>query len=147
MASRRPSPNLKWSDLACRSKPPVPYPMELRSEVLPRLCEMFEGMRRAVNQPLRVLSAYRTPEHNRKVGGKSKSYHIKGMALDLACPANMSLSEFHSLVESHARLKESLIGGLGIYRWGIHIDCRQRRRRPNGKDHAFWQGDSLKSRG
>ena len=37
---------------------------------------------------LRITSGYRTPEHNKKVGGARQSFHKRGMAID--CYAGMS---------------------------------------------------------
>lgn len=35
--------------------------------------------------PFRITSAYRTEEHNRKVGGTPNSAHLRGRAFDIAC--------------------------------------------------------------
>jgi len=35
--------------------------------------------------PVRVNSGYRTPEHNREVGGVPNSLHCEGKAVDLSC--------------------------------------------------------------
>lgn len=35
--------------------------------------------------PFTITSGYRTPEHNREVGGVKTSSHIKGYAADIAC--------------------------------------------------------------
>ncbi|HEY0629880.1 MAG TPA: D-Ala-D-Ala carboxypeptidase family metallohydrolase, partial [Sphingomicrobium sp.] len=32
----------------------------------------------------RVTSTYRSPEHNRRVGGVANSYHLRGKAIDIA---------------------------------------------------------------
>src|SRR5688572_1843491 len=32
----------------------------------------------------RVTSTYRSPEHNRRVGGVANSYHLRGRAIDIA---------------------------------------------------------------
>ena len=76
--------------------------------------------------PLIVTSAYRTPEHNEKVGGAKNSYHIRGEAVDLK-PTMGGLEELFILTASL-----SDVGGLGIYETGIiHIDLRK-----EGK--VFW---------
>lgn len=34
--------------------------------------------------PFKINSAYRSPEHNAKVGGKPNSSHLKGLAVDIS---------------------------------------------------------------
>ena len=50
---------------------------------LRRLALFLEDVRKAVGMPLRINSAYRSPEANAKVGGKSTSQHCRGTAADL----------------------------------------------------------------
>jgi hypothetical protein len=50
---------------------------------LRRLALFLEEVRKAVGMPLRINSAYRSPEANKKVGGKSTSQHCKGVAADI----------------------------------------------------------------
>src|SRR6478752_3641941 len=45
-----------------------------RLEVVRRLCG---------NRPIRILSGFRTPAHNKEVGGASQSYHLVGKAADI----------------------------------------------------------------
>jgi hypothetical protein len=50
---------------------------------LRRLALFLEDVRTAVGMPLRISSGYRSPEVNKKVGGKSTSQHCRGVAADL----------------------------------------------------------------
>ena len=50
---------------------------------LRRLALFLEEVRTAVGMPLRISSGYRSPEANKKVGGKSTSQHCRGVAADL----------------------------------------------------------------
>lgn len=43
----------------------------------------LQRLRDALGVPLIVVSAYRSPEHNRRVGGAKDSYHMKGCAFDI----------------------------------------------------------------
>lgn len=47
------------------------------------LIEVLQKIREHFGKPVIINSAYRTPEHNRRVGGSSGSYHVKGMAADI----------------------------------------------------------------
>ena len=79
--------------------------------------DTLQALRVRLGKPLIVLSAYRSPEHNRAVGGAKASKHMKGIAFDIAM-ANHDPEAF----EAAARA----IGfqGFGFYpRSGfIHID-------------------------
>ncbi len=50
---------------------------------LTELCQLLEKVRTAIgNKPMRITSGYRTPAHNKAVGGAKNSFHIRGMAAD-----------------------------------------------------------------
>ena len=64
-----------------------------------------------------ITSSYRSPEYNASVGGASKSMHLQGRAVDIACS------------DSHDRMiiiKEALELGLtvGVASSFLHIDDR-----------------------
>ena len=81
---RGPSRHLSWRELECHDKARTPYPENFRQDRLPVLASVFEMIRSGIgDRPLRILSAYRTPEHNRYVGGAPMSQHVQGRALDL----------------------------------------------------------------
>jgi hypothetical protein len=50
---------------------------------LRRLALFLEEVRKAVGMPLHINSAYRSPDANKKVGGKPTSQHCKGTAADI----------------------------------------------------------------
>ena len=58
--------------------PPNDVLMNLR-----RLALFLEDVRKVVQMPLHINSAYRSPEANKLVGGKSTSQHCKGAAADI----------------------------------------------------------------
>ena len=58
--------------------PPNEVLMNLR-----RLALFLEEVRKVVGMPLHINSAYRSPEANAKVGGKSTSQHCRGAAADI----------------------------------------------------------------
>lgn len=115
--TRGPSRFLSWRELACKDG--TPYPAEWRADRAVALAAVFEALRAAVGGPLVVLSAYRTPAHNRFVGGARNSQHVQGRALDLAVPAGWTVDEFADL----ARRVEG-VGGVGIYPTFVHVDTR-----------------------
>jgi hypothetical protein len=50
---------------------------------LRRLALFLEDVRKLLDKPIQINSAYRSPETNAKVGGKSTSQHCRGTAADL----------------------------------------------------------------
>lgn len=69
-----------------------------------------------------ILSAYRCPRYNRAVGGKSGSYHMSNVAIDV---------KFHGAspwrvasVARYLRKKRKFEGGVGRYSSFVHVDTR-----------------------
>jgi len=102
-------PSFSPSEIACRGTGQI----KLHPEALDRL----QALRNTLGKPLIVLSAYRSPEHNRAVGGAQRSKHIDGTAFDISM-ANHDPAAF----EAAARAVGFL--GFGFYpRSGfMHID-------------------------
>lgn len=72
-------------------------------------------------KPFTVVSGYRDPEHNKKVGGTSKSQHLSHNAVDISIP-NASKEDTLRFVSIASK---NGIGGIGVYHAGsIHIDVR-----------------------
>ena len=44
----------------------------------------LDEAREKADIPFVINSAYRTPEHNAKIGGKPNSSHLKGLAVDIS---------------------------------------------------------------
>lgn len=49
--------------------------------------QMLEEFRIWYNRPMTITSGYRTKPFNKEVGGASNSYHLKGLAADVALPS------------------------------------------------------------
>ena len=48
------------------------------------LVEILQKVRSHFGKAVSITSAYRTPSHNRSVGGATSSYHVKGQAADIS---------------------------------------------------------------
>lgn len=132
-----PSAHLSWSELACKDG--TPYPEALRSTRAVDLAALFEAIRALCGgQPLTVSSAYRSPAHNRKIGGAPDSQHMQGRALDLKPPAGMTVPEFYERIWQ-ARDSLPKLGGIARYRTFVHVDTRPR---APGQRLALWNGGS-----
>ena len=79
--------------------------------------DKLQALRDRLGKPLIVRSAYRSPEHNRTVGGATRSKHLDGAAFDIAM-AN------HDPVVFEVGAREVGFLGFGFYpRSGfIHVD-------------------------
>ena len=76
----------------------------------------LDEAREIANIPFKINSAYRSKEHNAKIGGKPNSSHLKGLAVDI------------SVTDSRSRfiVLEALIkvgfNRIGIADTFIHVD-------------------------
>ena len=122
--------HLDEHELCCHDEHETPYPEErVNDGTLYRLVEMFESIRTACgNKPIKVNCAYRTPRHNKVVGGGEHSQHLKGKALDLHPPEGMTVADFHEKIWTCAEQDGSRIGGIGVYDTFVHVDIRDRLR-------------------
>ena len=79
--------------------------------------DTLQALRDRIGKPLIVRSAYRSPEHNRAVGGATRSKHLDGTAFDIAMTN-------HNPVAFEAAAREVWFLGFGFYpRSGfIHVD-------------------------
>ena len=101
--------NFSPAEIACRGT----GQLKLHPEAMDKL----EALRDRLGKPLIIRSAYRSPEHNRAVGGAIRSKHMDGTAFDIAM-AN------HDPVAFEAAAREVGFLGFGFYpRSGfMHID-------------------------
>jgi uncharacterized protein YcbK (DUF882 family) len=77
---------------------------------------MIDKARDFAGTPFKINSGYRTLAHNRKVGGKLSSSHLKGMAADIHCAND---------TERHKILMGCIKAGftrIGIAKTFIHVD-------------------------
>lgn len=85
--------------------------------------KVIDRMSREMGVPVRViLSAYRSPHYNRAVGGKSRSYHMSNMAVDVVF---RGVSPWHAAsVARRLRDGGKFKGGIGRYYGFVHVDTR-----------------------
>ena len=102
-------PNFSPAEIACRGT----GKLLINEPALDKL----QALRDRLGKPLIVRSAYRSSEHNRAVGGATRSKHLDGAAFDIAM-AN------HDPVAFEAAARAVGFLGFGFYpRSGfIHVD-------------------------
>ena len=99
---------------------------EMPSDVLKNVIELagdLQKIRDVANCPIHINSAYRSPSHNKAIGGVSDSKHILGIAADLTS-RNHTPSELYDIIESMILCGEIAEGGLGLYNSFVHYDRR-----------------------
>lgn len=53
-------------------------------KIYPSVIDFLQYVRNKVKRPIIITSGYRTIEYNKKVGGKEKSQHLIGSAVDIS---------------------------------------------------------------
>ena len=83
------------------------------------LLKVLDKLRDKIGEPIYINSGYRTPEHNKAVGGSTLSYHMYGMAADIR-------AEKHTPKQLYTILDEMLEGwgGLEEHETFLHVDVR-----------------------
>ncbi len=93
-----------------------------------KLLSVLTLIRVKTNLPIYIMSGYRTPEYNSKIGGHIHSYHQAGMAADWTFGAKYNTVEELYLHIDDEYLHQTWLGGLGLYasRNFIHFDVQPR---------------------
>ena len=92
----------------------------------------LQAIRNWACAPVKITSGYRTPAHNKKIGGSVSSYHVEGQAADIVVTGKT--------VEEVARFAEAIgVTGIEVNKDSnyVHVDTRRARyywRRVGGKN-------------
>lgn len=87
--------------------------------ISPKLVTILQKIRTHFGKAVTITSAYRTPTHNKAVGGTTYSQHLYGMAADIKV-SGVSPKK----VAEYAEKVLPNTGGIGIYDTFTHIDVR-----------------------
>lgn len=112
--------NFKLEEFACHDGTPVP------PELVPTvktLAEKLEIIREALGKPIKILSGYRTPAWNKKVGGAKSSTHMQGKAADITVE-DIEPSTVAETIEQLIKEGKLPPSGLGRYKGFTHYDIR-----------------------
>lgn len=117
------SPHFRKEEAACKDGTFVPYSLIHNAR---KHAFNLERLRHALNDnPVRIISWYRTPSYNYAVGGASQSKHVEALATDHP----VEWVKKHPNFEKYAE-KYFANGGIGAYPGGNrHLDSRGYRAR------------------
>ena len=118
--NKKVSTNFKVKEFACQDGSD---PVFVDSELVTVLLKIRNHFGVAVT----ITSAYRTPSHNKQVGGTTFSQHCYGRAADIKVKGVAP--------KTVAKYAEEILknrGGIGVYSTFTHIDVRS--------DRARWKG-------
>ncbi|MDP3768295.1 MAG: D-Ala-D-Ala carboxypeptidase family metallohydrolase [Dehalococcoidia bacterium] len=121
------------------SRDGTPYPERWIAPRLTPLVAVLEDLRARVGErAITILSGYRSPAHNRAVGGARASQHMEGRAADIRV-AGMTPAQVHAELLAMYNEGDHRIGGLGLYNSFVHVDVR-----PSGAGRlARWTGSRV----
>ena len=125
--------NFHIEEFYCHDGVPVPDDMYL--DVL-ELAENLQVLRDTIGKPIKIVSGYRHPEYNKKIGGARNSQHMLATAADIKVKG-MGTEKLSSIIE--AAITDGIMkkGGVGRYPSFTHYDTR-------GKN-SRWRGTRSKS--
>ena len=104
------------------SKDGAPMPDDVLENVKV-VAEQLQVLRDVLNIPITINSAYRSPKHNKKIGGVKNSQHITGKAVDIV--AKGITTNYLAFKINELILKGKMLeGGIGIYDTFVHYDIR-----------------------
>ena len=85
--------------------------------------DMMDFLREYYRKPLNVSSWYREKDFNARVGGHTKSCHLDGIATDILLPGISNNTRTKLTTAWNAIcISQGVIGGVGVYSWGMHFD-------------------------
>lgn len=127
--------NFSLHEFRCRDGSDVPneYMGNVRE-----LAENLQVLRGKIGKPITVISGYRSPEYNKKIGGARRSQHMIANAGDLIVK-DMTPDELKAEIVQLIKEGKMKKGGVGLYTHFTHYDVRGFNRRWYGKGIKDYQ--------
>jgi uncharacterized protein YcbK (DUF882 family) len=88
-----------------------------------KLANQLQVLRDYLGKQISINSAYRSPSHNKSVGGAKNSQHLYGKASDITVK-EMTPKQVYDAIEILISNGAMLQGGLGLYNTFVHYDFR-----------------------
>lgn len=93
-----------------------------------KAADNLQILRDCLGESIIINSAYRCKDHNKKVGGKTNSSHLKGLATDITAKGS-SVDLLNETIEHLIESGSLKQGGLGLYNTFVHYDIRGKKAR------------------
>lgn len=117
------SQDFHLDEFDCHDGTPVPYELQ---PVLQILVEgVLQPIRERVGVPVFVISGYRTPDYNRRIGGAALSTHVSAAGADIRTTVDAVKLLHHTIKTMWEKDHIPALGGLGLYRTWVHVDTRK----------------------
>ena len=114
------TPHFRWEEAKCKDGTHVPA--SLRGNAVRHAWQLERFRHRLGDKSIPVLSWYRSPSYNRKIGGASKSQHMNALATDFSTQVINRIGRGKFFAEAEKVWKT---GGVGKYPSGSgHTDTR-----------------------
>jgi uncharacterized protein YcbK (DUF882 family) len=120
--------NFTAQEFACREGGCPAGPL---AENMQELAKNLQVIRDAIGKPVNIISGYRSPTYNKKIGGAKKSQHMEAKAADIKV-SGMEPKEVHTIVLTLIKEGKIKQGGVGVYSTFVHYDIRGRAARWSG---------------
>jgi len=104
-------------------------------ETVKTLAEQLQKIRDHFGKPITIISGYRSPEYNSRIGGARRSQHMLATAADIVV-AGVDSIEVWKAVKQLVADGVLLKGGVGLYKTFVHYDIRGR--------NARWYGTGMR---
>jgi len=128
MIDKQLTQNFSIDEFKCHDGTSVPWDL---LDNVKKLAKNLQVLRDELGVPVRIISGYRNPTYNAKIGGAKRSLHMKALAGDIKVKG-------HTPAEVHSKVLELIAsgrmeqGGVGVYRTFVHYDCRGTKARWKG---------------
>lgn len=120
--------NFHASEFNCKDGSGVPIALKAN---ITKLAVNLQVLRDYLGKSITITSGYRSPAHNKKIGGAKFSQHILGTAADIKV-SGMTPKQVAEVIEKLITENRMVQGGLGTYAGWVHYDTRGIKARWNG---------------
>lgn len=113
--------NFNIAEFECKDGTPVPAQYFGNVQ---ELAKNLQALRDHIGEPVMITgSGYRTPAHNKRVGGAAQSQHLTASGADINA-RNYSPKQLAAVIEELIAAGKMKQGGIGVYPGFVHYDIR-----------------------
>jgi uncharacterized protein YcbK (DUF882 family) len=113
--------NFSLHEFDCNDGTPVPEHLLGNVE---SLAGQLQILRDYLKEPVRINSAYRHANYNKRIGGAPDSMHVRAMAADITVKSKTP-KQVKAVIERLIKAKKLKFGGIGLYPGFVHVDIRE----------------------